>query len=136
MAITKSIIVNNITIQDANGANGVTYELPLTESVEVTVTPVTDQVAAGRTLASAFDISGTVKILNTNVYSDARVYGRNTAAEAVLGRIVFNGATGAQSMNCGPTIINGQRKYEDGRATIELTFTEKVTNVEAFIIES
>lgn len=136
MAITKSIITQNVNICNADGTSQLRYELPETESIELTITPVSDTVGAGRTLAAAFDISGTVRLLNTNVYTDTRVYGSNTAAEPVAARIVFNGVPGALNMNVGPTIINARRDYSGNRSGVILEFTERVTNVEAFITES
>jgi hypothetical protein len=136
MAITRSLIFQNVVLANANGASQTTYELPETESVEITVTPVNDTVGAGRTLVASFDISGTVRLANTNVYNDARVYGSNTAAEPVEARIIFRGVAGSININAGPTFLNGVSKYDGNRKFTELTFTERVTNVEAFMIET
>jgi hypothetical protein len=136
MAITKAIICQNVQIANADGASATTYELPETESIELTIEAVNDTVGAGRTLPSAYDVSGSVRLLNTNVYNDTRVYGSNTAAEPTTARIIFRGVSGALNMNVGATILNGKRDYTGNRAGVVLTFTERVTNVEAFIIES
>jgi len=136
MAITKSLIFQNITIANADGASQITYELPETESATITVEPVNDTVGAGRTLTSAFDISAEVRVLNTNVYSDTRVYGSNTAAEPVLGRMIFRGVAGSININAGSTLISGRRDYSGNRSGVILSFSERVTNVEAFLIES
>lgn len=136
MAITKAIIIQNVQIANADGASATTYELPETESIELTVEAVNDTVGAGRTLPSAYDVSGSVRLLNTNVYNDTRVYGSNTAAEPTTARIIFRGVSGALNMNVGATLLNAKRDYTGNRAGVVLTFTERVTNVEAFIIES
>jgi hypothetical protein len=138
MAITKSLVFQNVVIANADGTSQVTYENPITETLTVSITPVTDTVGAGRTLPASYDVAVEgVRLLNTNVYNDARVYGSNTAAEAVLGRMIFRGVAGALNLNIGSTLINGRRDYGDAnRAGVVLSFSERVTNVEAFIIES
>jgi hypothetical protein len=51
--------------------------------------------------------------------------------------MIFRGVSGALNLNVGATIINGRRDYGDAnRAGVVLSFTERVTNVEAFVIES
>jgi hypothetical protein len=136
MAVTKSLIFANFTISNSTGGDSLTYENHETESAEVTITPITDQVGPGRTLPAGFDITASVRSLNTNVYSSSYVYGRNTAAEPVLGRIKFNGATGAQNIEIGPTIINVRRDYDGNRAGIVIELSERTTNVQSIVVES
>jgi hypothetical protein len=138
MAITKSLVFQNVVITNADGTSQTTYELPQTETLAITIAAITDMVGAGRTLPSAFDVSCEgVRLLNTNIYNDTRVYGSNTAAEPTTARIIFRGVAGALNLNCGATILNGRRDYGDAnRAGVVISFTERVTNVEAFVIES
>ena len=138
MAITKSLVFQNVALANADGTSQTTFELPITETLTITINPVTDTVGAGRTLPASYDVSCEgVRLLNTNVYNDFRVYGSNTAAEPVTARMIFRGVSGALNLNVGATIINGRRDYGDAnRAGVVLSFTERVTNVEAFVIES
>jgi hypothetical protein len=135
MAITKSLVFQNVTVQNANGASPTTYDNHVVDTVEITVTPVNDTVKAGMTLAASYDVSFTVGLLNTNILSDSRVYS-DTAAEPVLARIVFNGATGATNLNVGQLYINGHSDYSGNRRVALISGTIRTTNVAATIIES
>lgn len=135
MAITKSLVFSNVTLQNTTGASPTTYDNHVVDTVEVTITPVSDTVKDGRTLDASYDISLTVGLLNTNILSDSRVY-TDTAQEPVSARIVFNGATGARTLNIGNVYINGRKDYSGNRDVALLTATIRTTNVSATIIES
>lgn len=135
MAITKALVFSNVTIQNTTGASPTTYDNHVVDTVEVTVTPVTDTIKDGQTLAASYDVSLSVGLLNTNILSDSRVY-TDTAQEPVTARIVFNGATGSRSLNIGNVIINGVKDYSGNRDVAIISATIRTTNVAATIIES
>jgi len=127
MAVTKTLIFSNLTIANATGGAANTYPLHVTESAEVTLTPVTDTVDDGQTLASAYDVSFTVDVFNTTLLSDPHVY-KDASTSPVLARIIFNPATGGQQLNVENVYINANRDFSGNRTAIRLTGTKRVTN--------
>jgi len=138
MAVTRSLIIQNVVIANSNGASQTTYEFPITTDALITIASTTDTVGAGRTLTAFHDVTVTVPLLNTNVFNDqfGRVYGANTAAEPVEARMILRGVSGSFNVNAGPSIISAAPNYEGNRKTYVLTLTERVTNVEAFLTET
>lgn len=135
MAITKALVFSNVTLQNTTGASPTTYDNHVVDTVEVTITPVTDTVKDGQTLSASYDVSLTVGLLNTNILADPRVY-TDTSQEPVLARIQFNGATGSRTLNIGNTYINGMKDYSGNRDVAMITATIRTTNVASVIIES
>ena len=133
MAITKLLSFQNVLIASATGTGANTYTLHLTDSAEVTVEPVVDTVDDGQSLASAFDVSFAVNILNTSVINDPFVY-HDSAQEPVKARIRFGAVTGGQSLNVENVIINATRAFDGNRLAIRLTGTKRVTNASNGVI--
>lgn len=133
MAITKLLSFQNVLIASATGTGANTYTLHLTDSAEVTVEPVVDTVDDGQSLASAFDVSFAVNILNTSVLDDPFVY-HDSAQEPVKARIRFGAVTGGQSLNVENVIINATRAFDGNRLAIRLTGTKRVTNASNGVI--
>lgn len=133
MAITKLLSFQNVTIANTTGINANTYTLHLTDSAEVTVEPVVDTVDDGQSLASAYDVSFAVNILNTSVLDDPFVY-HDSAQEPVKARIRFGAVTGGQSLNVENVIINATRAFDGNRLAIRLTGTKRVTNASNGVI--
>jgi hypothetical protein len=120
---------------NTTGASPTTYDNHVVDTVEVTITPVTDTVKDGQTLSASYDVSVAVGFLNTNIMADPRVY-TDTSQEPVLARIQFNGATGSRTLNIGNVYINGMKDYSGNRDVAMITATIRTTNVASVIIES
>jgi hypothetical protein len=133
MAITKLLSFQSVLIASSTGTGPNTYTLHLTDSAEVTLEPVVDTVDDGQSLASAFDVSFAVNILNTAVLDDPFVY-KDSAEDPVKARIIFNGVTGGQSLNVENVIINGTRAFDGNRLAIRLTGSKRVTNASNGVI--
>ena len=127
MAVTKTLVFQNVLIASATGTGANTYPLHVTESAEVTVEPVTDTVDDGQTLASAFDVSFTVNVYNTTLLADPFIYA-DASATPTRARISFVGATGAQTINVENVIINANRVFDGNRTAVQLTGSKRVTN--------
>jgi len=127
MAVTKTLVFQNVLIASATGTGPNTYPLHVTESAEVTIEPVTDTVDDGQTLASAFDVSFTVDVYNTTLLSDPFIYA-DSSATPTRARIQFVGATGAQTLNVENVVINANRVFDGNRTAIRLTGSKRVTN--------
>ena len=127
MAVTKTLVFQNILIASASGTGPNTYPLHVTESAEVTVEPVTDTVDDGQTLASAFDVSFTVNVYNTTLLADPFIY-HDASDTPTRARIQFVGATGAQTLNIENVIINANRVFDGSRTAVQLTGSKRVTN--------
>lgn len=127
MAITKPLIFTNVGIGDSNGSNITYYPLHVSESAVVTVTPTSDIVDAGLTLHAFYDMSVEIISFNTNLYADNRVY-TNTSAEPKYATLFLSGATGAETLNIGQTLISATRVYDGNRTGISLTCTKRATS--------
>jgi len=138
MSATRSLIVQNVVIANSTGASQTTYEFPITTEALISIETTSDTVGAGRTLPAFHDITITVPLLNVNVFNDqfGRVYGSNTAAAPVDARMILRGVPGSFNVNAGPSIISAKPDYSGNRKQFILTMTERVTNVEAFLIET
>jgi hypothetical protein len=127
MPITKPLIFTNVGVGDADGTNITYYPLHVSESATVTVTPTSDIVDAGLTLHAYYDLEVQVISFNTNLYNDTRVY-TNTTAEPSYSTMFLSGATGAESLNIGQTLISATRVYDGNRTGIQLTCTKRAVS--------
>jgi hypothetical protein len=132
MAITKPLIFTNIGIGDANGTNITYYPLHVSESATVTVTPTADVVDNGQTLNAYYDLEVQAISFNTNLFSDTRVY-TNTTAEPTYATMFLVGATGAQNLNIGQTIISATRVYDGNRTGVQLTCTKRAVSDDTLV---
>lgn len=124
MAITKALAFTGLNI------NGVSYNTHLTESGEITIEPVEDRVSDNQTLVSAYDVSFSAKLYDSNVESDSNVY-TNTANTANRVSVVFEGVTGGQSISITNVIVNGTKDFEDNRKAIRVYGSKRVTSLSA-----
>jgi hypothetical protein len=129
MAITKSLTFASVSI------NGVSYSPFLDESVEVTVEPIAEMVNNGQTLPSAYNVSFSVTVYNTNVDSDTNVY-TNTATDPKLISMAFTGGTGGQTLTMSNVIVHGSQTFENGRAGYVLAGSQRVTNLDLGVVLS
>jgi hypothetical protein len=84
-------------------------------------------VDAGLTLHAFYDLEVQVISFNTNLYNDNRVY-TNTTAEPKYSTMFLSGATGAESLNIGQTLISATRVYDGNRTGIQLTCTKRAVS--------
>jgi hypothetical protein len=127
MAITKPLVFTNIGIANADGSGVTYYPLHVSESATVTITPTTDTVDNGQTLASFYDIAFEAVSFNANLYSDARVY-TNTTATPTLATIILSGNTGAQTLNIGSVYVTGNRVFDGNRTGIQITASKRAVS--------
>jgi hypothetical protein len=132
MPITKPLIFTNIGIGNSDGSGITYYPLHVSESATVTVTPTSDLVDAGLTLNAFYDISVEIISFNTNLYADTRVY-TNTSAEPTYATMFLSGATGAETLNIGQTLISATRVYDGNRTGISLTCTKRAVSDELLV---
>jgi hypothetical protein len=132
MPITKPLIFTNIGIGNSDGSSITYYPLHVSESATVTVTPTSDLVDAGLTLNAFYDISVEIISFNTNLYADNRVY-TNTSAEPTYATMFLSGATGAETLNIGQTLISATRVYDGNRTGISLTCTKRAVSDELLV---
>jgi hypothetical protein len=132
MPITKPLIFTNVGIGNADGTGITYYPLHVSESATVTVTPTSDVVDAGLTLNAFYDLEVQVVSFNTNLFSDARVY-TNTTAEPTYATMFLAGATGAQTLNIGQTLISATRVYDGNRTGIQITCTKRAVSDELLV---
>lgn len=132
MAITKTLVFSNIGISNATGAVRNNYPLHLTESAEVTITPVNDTVQDGQTIVSAYDVTFSVNAMNVNILLDPFVY-KDASATPVLARMTFQGATGGQILNIENVYINGTRTFDGNRTAINLSGSKRATTLDGAV---
>jgi len=132
MAITKPLIFTNIGIGDADGTNITYYPLHVSESATVTVTPTSDVVDNGQTLHAYYDLEVQAISFNTNLFADTRVY-TNTTAEPTFATMFLVGATGAQNLNIGQSLISATRVYDGNRTGIQLTCTKRAVSDDTLV---
>jgi len=130
MAIGKTLVFKEMNISAAGTAttSGVTYSLQLTESQDVTLTPVTDTVEDGQTLVSAYDLSFSVTCYNTAVLNDSNVY-TDASTNPTKANITLVGVAGAESLTIDNVILNGVRDFANNRTAAILTATKRTTNI-------
>lgn len=132
MPVTKPLIFTNVGIGNADGSGITYYPLHVSESATVTVTPTADIVDAGLTLNAFYDLSVEIISFNTNLYADTRVY-TNTTAEPQYATMFLSGATGAETLNIGQTLISATRVYDGNRTGIQLTCTKRAVSDELLV---
>jgi len=120
MSITKSLTFTGVKV------NGVSYSPFLDESVEVTVEPVVDTVNNGQSLPSAYNVSFSVNIYNTNILTDANIYS-NTASTPVETIVEFTGGTGGQTLNINGVIVHASQAFDAGRSAFTIGGSKRVT---------
>jgi hypothetical protein len=121
MAITKALVFDKVTV------NAVDLTPHLADSAEVTVEPINQTVSNGQTLPSAWNVSFSVSILNTNA-ATAAVYSDSTA-EPVPTFITFGGVTGAATLNITNVIITATPDFSGERVAYVLTGSKVMTNI-------
>lgn len=121
MAITKALIFEKVTV------NGVDLTPHLADSAEVTVEAVNQTVKNNQTLPSAYDVSFSVQVLDTNATTGA-VY-VDTSSEPVETFIRFAGVAGAATLNITNVIITATPDFSGERAAFTLTGTKRVTTL-------
>jgi hypothetical protein len=132
MSATKTLVFSNVAISNATGALTNAYPLHLTESAEVTITPVNDTVQDGQTIVSAYDVTFSVNLFNTAVLSDPFVY-KDASASPVLARITFRGASGGQTLNVENVYINGARTFDGNRTAISLSGSKRGVTLDSAV---
>jgi hypothetical protein len=123
MSITKSLVFDKVSI------NGVDYSPHLAESAEVTVEPVEQTVKNGQTLVSAWDVSFSVDLLDSNVINAASLVYTNAANAPAQTFITFGGTAGAATLNITDVIINAVPNFEGERVAFTLTGSKRVTTL-------
>ena len=121
MAITQALVFDKVTV------NAVDLTPHLADSAEVTVEPINQTVSNGQTLPSAWNVSFSVSILNTNA-ATAAVYSDSTA-EPVSTFITFSGVTGAATLNITDVIITATPDFSGERVAYVLTGSKVMTNI-------
>ncbi len=121
MSITKSLVFDKVSI------NAVDYTPHLAESAEVTVEPVEQTVRNGQTLVSAWDVSFSVDLLNSNVINATSLVYTDASDEPVLTNIVFGGTAGAATLTISDVIVNATPNFEGERVAFTITGTKRVT---------
>ena len=121
MAITKSLVFDKVSI------GGVDYTPHLAESAEITVEPVEQTVRNGQTLVSAWDVSFSVDLLNSNVINATSLVYTDASDEPELTNIVFGGTAGAATLTVSNVIVNATPNFEGERVAFTITGTKRVT---------
>jgi hypothetical protein len=127
MSATKTLVFRNVAISNFTGANTNYYSLHDTESAEVTVEKVNDTIDNNQMLASAYDVSFTVKAYESNVTTDPFVY-KDTSATPTLARMSFIADTGGQTLNVENVIVNLSPDFSGTRLGWVLEGSKRVTN--------
>jgi hypothetical protein len=121
MSITKSLVFDKVSI------NAVDYTPHLADSAEVTVEPVEQTVRNGQTLVSAWDVSFSVDLLDSNVINANSLVYTDASDEPALTNIVFGGTAGAASLTISNVIVNATPNFEGERVAFTITGTKRVT---------
>ena len=133
MAATKTLVFQNVAIATGTSATFVGYPLHVTESAEVTITPVNDTVQDGQTIVSAYDVTFSVNLFNTVILNDTTNIYSNTAASPTLAKIRFSGATGGQTLTVENVYINGARTFDGNRTAINLSGSKRATTLDGAV---
>jgi hypothetical protein len=132
MAVTKTLVFSNVAVSAGSGSATNVYPLHLTESAEVTITPVNDTVQDGQTIVSAYDVTFSVNLMNTAVLADPHVYKGGSDAP-LIARITFRGASGAQTMNVENVIINANRTFDGNRTQVNLSGSKRGVTLDSAV---
>lgn len=128
MAITRTLIFEEIVIEDAGGGSPSSYDKHLLENVEVALETATTMVDDGQTLTDYYDVTYSVETYEDSVLDDARVYG-NASEEAVRGRIIFKGSTGGATLTIDNTFINGTKVFDGNRTKIRVFGSKRAVQI-------
>jgi hypothetical protein len=120
MAITKALIFEKVTI------NGVDLTPHLADSAEVTVEAVNQTVINNQTLPSAYDVSFSVQVLDTNATNNAYT---DTSSEPVLTNCVFTGVSGSATLNITNVFVTATPDFSGERVAFTLTGSKRVTTL-------
>ena len=118
MAITRTLTFTGITV------GGNVYTEHLQENAEITIEPITDLVDDGQTLPSAYDVSFSVDVYDSNLLSDPNVYTDSTSSPTKT-FIQFNGISGGSNVNITDIYVNGTKKYDQNRLAVTLSGTKR-----------
>lgn len=129
MAVTKTLVFSNVAIAPGASATFNAYPLHLTESAEVTITPVNDTVEDGQTIVSAYDVTFSVNSFNTAILTDPMVY-TNTSASPALAKMRFSGAPGGQTITIENVYVNGSRTFDGNRTAVNLSGSKRATTID------
>jgi hypothetical protein len=122
MAITQALVFDKVTV------NTVDLTPHLTDSAEVTVEPINQTVENGQTLPSAWNVSFSVAVLNTNATTAAGIYA-DSSSTPVKTFITFGGTTGAATLNITNVIITATPDFSGERVAYVLTGSKIMTNI-------
>jgi uncharacterized protein GlcG (DUF336 family) len=122
MAITKPLVYDKVTV------NTVDLTPHLADSAEVTVEPINQTVKNGQTLPSAWNVSFSVAVLNTNAATTAGIYA-DSSSTPVETNISFGGTTGAATLNIDNVIITATPDFSGERVAYVLTGSKIMTNI-------
>jgi hypothetical protein len=129
MSITKALVFDKVEINEND------YTPHLSESAEVTVEPVDQQVLNGQTLPSAWDVNFSVDLLNTAIASNINVYTDSSEAPT-LANIKFVGTAGASNLEVKNVIISVIPNFEGERTAYTLTGSKRVTSIPTTVLVS
>jgi len=129
MAITKALIFTQMRVNNTN------FSPHLNEGVEVGIETVTDLVADGQTLPSAYDVSFSAILYDDAPLANANVYS-NTAQTPVLANVVFTGATGGQTLTINGVYVNAEKVFDQNRTGVRLFGTKRTTALATSVVES
>ena len=118
MAITRTLTFTGINV------GGNVYTEHLQENAEITIEPITDLVDDGQTLPSAYDVSFSVDVYDSNLLVDPSVYTDSTASPTKTW-IRFEGITGGTDINIADIYVNGNKKYDQNRLAVTLSGTKR-----------
>lgn len=118
MAITRTLTFTGINV------GGNVYTEHLQENAEITIEPITDLVDDGQTLPSAYDVSFSVDVYDSNLLTDPSVYTDSTASPTKTW-IRFEGITGGTDINIADIYVNGNKKYDQNRLAVTLSGTKR-----------
>jgi len=129
MAVTKTLIFDKVTV------SGVDYTLHLTENAEVTIEPLTDVVDDGQTLVSAYDVSFSVDVYDTDALSGANIY-VDASTDPQKTNIVFSGVSSAQTITITNVYVNAIKKFDSNRLAVNLSGTKRTVTLADATTES
>lgn len=135
MSITKTLVFSNISIAPGASATFNSFPLHLTESAEVTITPVNDTIQDGQTIVSAYDVTFSVNTFNASIINDPLVY-KDTSASPALAKMRFSGATGGQTLLIENVFVNCNRTFDGNRTAVNLSGSKRTTTLDGAVTVS
>lgn len=129
MAITKTLIFDKVTVGTTD------YTLHLSENAEVTIEPLTDVVDDGQTLVSAYDVSFSVDVYDTDTLSASDIY-KDATTSPTKTNIVFSGAGSAATLTITNVIVNAIKKFDGNRLAVNLSGTKRAVTLANAVADS